>query len=220
VTSGQSATLTVSATGTAPLTYQWYAGSSGSTASPVTGATGASYTTPALSNTATYWVRVSNDLGAVSSVAATIVVTPAGSGSAAFEDQVLTLVNQRRTAGATCGGTAYPAVGPLSMNASLRTAARAHSQDMATLDYFSHTSLDGRTFDQRMGDAGYNGAFPWAENIAAGAPTAAAVVDGWMNSPGHCGNIMSGSLHVVGVGYFYRAGSTYGHYWTLNFGGS
>jgi hypothetical protein len=59
---GQSATLSVSASDatTTPLGYQWYAGASGDVSSPIAGATNATYTTPALSSSANYWVRVSN----------------------------------------------------------------------------------------------------------------------------------------------------------------
>lgn len=42
-----------------------------------------------------------------------------------------------RASGATCGGTPYPAVPVLTMNASVRSAARAHSVDMAANSYFS-----------------------------------------------------------------------------------
>lgn len=51
-------TLNVTATGTAPLTYQWYIGDSGVTTSPISGATAASYTTPPLAATTKYWVQV------------------------------------------------------------------------------------------------------------------------------------------------------------------
>ncbi len=106
------------------------------------------------------------------------------------------------------------------MNGSLRNAARAHSEDMATKNYFSHTSLDGRTHVQRVVNAGYSGSGPHGENIAAGYSSAAAVVDGWMASTtGHCQAIMNGSYKVIGVGYGYNATSTYRHYWTLNFAG-
>ena len=119
----------------------------------------------------------------------------------------------------TCG-VPYAPVAPLTMNGALRTAARLHSQDMAAQNYFSHTSLDGRTLTQRLTNAGYAGAFPWGENIAGGQPTPQAVMDEWMASPGHCTNIMNGNYHAIGVGYAFRAGSTYGHYWTQDFGGS
>ncbi len=220
ITAGQIATVRVQAAGTDPLAYQWYVGAPGVTVDPVRGATGASYTSPPLSTTTTYWVRVSNSAGSVDSIAATVTVTAPTSGSASFEDQVLALVNQRRAAGATCGGTAYPPVGPLTIDASLRAAARAHSEDMAAHDYFSHTSQDGRTFDRRMKDAGYGGSYPWGENIAAGQSSPQAVVNSWMGSTGHCANIMSGNYHVTGIGYAYSSGAHYGHYWTEDFGGS
>jgi uncharacterized protein YkwD len=132
----------------------------------------------------------------------------------------LTLVNQRRATGATCGGTAYPSVPALAMNANLRLAAQRHSLDMATNNYFSHTSLDGRSFVDRIRGAGYTGSNPLGENIAAGQSSPAAVVSGWMGSTGHCQNIMNGSYRSIGVGYAFRAGSPYGHYWTQDFGGS
>jgi len=219
ITAGQAATLSVVATGTAPLGYQWYVGSSGVTAAPVAAATSATFVTPSLSSTTSYWVRVTNTFGAVNSNAASVTVVPDTSG-AVLEDQVFTLINQRRAAGATCGGTPYPPVPALTMNSSLRTAARLHSQDMAANNYFSHTSLDGRTFDQRILNAGYTGSFPLGENIAAGPSTAQAVVDGWMASPGHCANIMSPSFRATGIGYGFSAVAAYRHYWTQTFGGS
>lgn len=75
ISSGGAATLSVTATGTAPLTYQWYAGASGSTGSPISGATSASYTTPALSSTASYWCRVTNQFGSADSITATVTIT-------------------------------------------------------------------------------------------------------------------------------------------------
>jgi hypothetical protein len=72
INSGSSVTLSVTATGTAPLTYQWYVGASGNTASPISGGTNASIQV-APTATASYWVRVSNSCGAANS--ATIVVT-------------------------------------------------------------------------------------------------------------------------------------------------
>lgn len=70
---GSSKTLSVAATGSTPMTYQWYEGSSGETTSPIASATSASYTTPPLTRDASYWVRVSN--GCSHDDSATAVVT-------------------------------------------------------------------------------------------------------------------------------------------------
>ncbi|ATB42090.1 membrane protein [Cystobacter fuscus] len=135
----------------------------------------------------------------------------------AFEDEVLKLVNQKRAAGATCGGVAKPAVPALTFDERQRCAARVHSQDMGTNNFMSHTGSNGSTPWQRMTNAGY----VWrsaAENVAAGQSTPAAVVNSWMNSSGHCNNIMGSGLKHLGVGYFYAPSSTYKHYWTQDFG--
>lgn len=79
INSGSTATLTVAANGTAPLSYQWYQGNSGDTANStlIAGATASSYTTPALSATTSYWVRVSNSVGTADSATAIITVNTA-----------------------------------------------------------------------------------------------------------------------------------------------
>jgi poly(beta-D-mannuronate) lyase len=74
ILTGSSATLSVEATGLGILEYQWYTGESGITTDPVEGATESSYTTPALTETTTYWVRVTNENGSADSAAATIEV--------------------------------------------------------------------------------------------------------------------------------------------------
>jgi len=74
---GATAALTVTATGTPPLTYQWYVGESGNTSKPADNGAAASYTTPAMTATTSYWVRVSDAAGSMNSSTATITVTPA-----------------------------------------------------------------------------------------------------------------------------------------------
>ena len=75
VLAGQTATFSVSATGTSPMTFQW---SKGATA--IGGATSASYTTPATTNAdngAQFSVTISNGAGKITSAAATLTVTAA-----------------------------------------------------------------------------------------------------------------------------------------------
>jgi len=76
VNCGQPATMSVTVSGTAPLTFQWFSGVSGNRSSAIQGATSSSYTTPALGATESFWVRVSNPFDAASSTTATVTVNP------------------------------------------------------------------------------------------------------------------------------------------------
>jgi uncharacterized protein YkwD len=135
---------------------------------------------------------------------------------AAFEDEIVVLVNQYRAQGANCGGEEMPPVGPLTMDPNLQCAARVHTKDMADRDFFDHDNPDGDGPSDRMEAAGYDGR-GWGENIAAGRDTPEDTMDQWMNSPGHCSNIMAEDFSVIGVGYY--PGGEYGHLWTQTFGG-
>lgn len=106
---------------------------------------------------------------------------------------------------------------PLTADPALTGAAQAHSDDMATHDYFSHTGRNGSHAGDRITAAGYRWR-AWAENIAAGYNSPEAVVEAWMDSEGHRTNILNCELDDIGVGYSSAADSTYGTYWTQNFG--
>lgn len=80
VTQGASAALSVTASGTPPLAYQWYAGDSGDTSRPIAGATSPTYTTPPLFTSRQYWVRVSNE-EITDSAAANLTVNAPASGA-------------------------------------------------------------------------------------------------------------------------------------------
>jgi uncharacterized protein YkwD len=114
---------------------------------------------------------------------------PVPSGSK--EAQVLQLTNNER-AKAGCG--------PLRTNSALTRAADAHATDMVVHHYFDHNSQDGRSPFDRMKAAGFTGG-SMAENIAVGYSSAAAVVDGWMNSEGHRRNILNCAYTMIGIGY-------------------
>lgn len=78
IISGNTASLSVTALGTGPLTYQWYEGTTGVTSSPISMATSSSYTTPTLMASTNYWVRVTNATSSTadSATAAITVLTP------------------------------------------------------------------------------------------------------------------------------------------------
>jgi len=130
----------------------------------------------------------------------------------AHEAEIVRLVNAQRQAGATCGGVARPPVPPLTAVPALRCAARVHTLDMATQDYFDHTGKDGSAPWDRMESAGY----AWSqagENIAGGNAEPASTMEQWMNSSGHCNNIMSADYTEIGVSHVEDASL-----WTQVFG--
>ena len=132
--------------------------------------------------------------------------TPTTASITTAENQVVTLVNQKRAA-AGCVA--------LRNDAQLHTAAAAHSADMARNNYFSHTGLNGSTFVTRMQATGYTA--PVGENIAWGWRTPADAMFAWMNSAPHKANILNCSARAIGVGLAYASNGT--PYWTQEFGG-
>lgn len=131
------------------------------------------------------------------------------------EAALLTAINAARAQGANCGsrGSFSPA-GPVQMNGSLQIAARCHSVDMVEhIGGLDHTGSDGSSFSQRAKREGYTGAAA-GENIAAGNSTAERTIAQWMDSDGHCANIMKADIDRIGTGYF-KGDVRFTHYWTL-----
>lgn len=126
--------------------------------------------------------------------------------------KILALVNQARAKGTTCGNKAKPPVNALKWSDELAKAALDHSNDMQKNKYFDHKGLNGSSFGQRAKGAGYAG-FPTGENIALGYADEDAVIKGWLESTGHCNNIMNGNSTEIGI-----AKSAEGRYWTMVLG--
>ncbi|QCR32408.1 CAP domain-containing protein [Lysinibacillus sp. SGAir0095] len=122
--------------------------------------------------------------------------------ASAFETKVVELTNAER---------AKNGLAPLEIYNPLMEVAGAKSQDMATNNYFSHTSPTyGSPFDQiKSAGITYRAA---GENIAQGQRTPEEVVQAWMNSEGHRANILNASFTHIGVGYVEN-----GNYWTQQF---
>jgi uncharacterized protein YkwD len=134
------------------------------------------------------------------------------------EKIILDAVNRARAIDRNCGERHFTAAPALTLNRALGAAALAHSVDMARQGYFSHQGKDGREVEQRAVQAGYR----WrgiGENIAAGQESPEEAVAGWLESPGHCANIMNRWFTEMGAGYATSGGRDKPRvYWTQVFG--
>lgn len=105
-------------------------------------------------------------------------------------DGVIEQTNKQREQN---GGTA------LHMNEKLNLAARAKLDDMFRQQYFEHESPDGKTPADLIGATGYE-YLVVGENLALGNfANDTALVEAWMNSPGHRANILDGKFNEIGV---------------------
>src|SRR4051794_36801287 len=121
----------------------------------------------------------------------------AQSSAVVLANSALCLVNQERSA---------RGLRPLKSNRRLAKAAGGHAKDMVVRGYFSHDSLGGATFVDRIRKVGYVPArvFPsLGEDLAWGSGalgTPREIVSGWMNSPGHRANILDAKFREAGMG--------------------
>ncbi|WP_338079530.1 CAP domain-containing protein [Aquibacillus halophilus] len=119
-----------------------------------------------------------------------------------FQNEVVRLTNEARQQ------NGLPSLSP---DIELTKVAQAKSEDMETNNYFSHTSPTyGSPFDM-LAQFGID-YMTAAENIASGQQSAEAVVEMWLNSPGHRKNILNESVTHIGVGHAQN-----GNYWTQLF---
>lgn len=125
---------------------------------------------------------------------------------AALEDQVVALVNKRRTR-AGCR--------TLRSNEKLRLSARTHSVGMAQYRTMTHFLPGEAGLGERITFAGYRGWRRLAENVATGYGSPKAVMQAWMASPGHRANILDCRLRHLGVGVVVQGDRIW---WTQDFG--
>lgn len=117
----------------------------------------------------------------VASESSSVQVTPS--------EQVAKLINAERNA------AGLPS---LTWSDRLATAAATHAADLVARGYFSHVAPDGNTPADRVRVTGYSACLV-AENIAQGQADAAAVTQGWMNSPGHRANNLRRDATEIGA---------------------
>jgi uncharacterized protein YkwD len=86
---------------------------------------------------------------------------------------------------------------------------------MAEVGRLTHDGRGGASLRSRLYAAG-----SWvraAENVAAGVERPADTLAQWLDSPGHCRELMSPTSTDTGIGYAYSTTSTYRHFWAQDF---
>ena len=148
------------------------------------------------------------------------------------KSDILDAINKARAKPRDCHdgrGVVGPSVA-LTWNSELYASAYEHSSDLATSDTFSHdgsgTASDitgsnngnASKFNERIEANGYIDYTIIGENIAGGLDSIESALTAWLESPEHCKNIMESEYREMGVAVVVNPDSTYGIYWTQNFG--
>jgi uncharacterized protein YkwD len=126
--------------------------------------------------------------------------------------RALQLVNDVRARGARCGERSFGPAPPVKLSFTLGGVALGHADDMARHNYFEHEDLTGRSPADRVRAVGYQEKLV-GENIAYGPKSADEAVQGWLDSPGHCENIMDPRFAEMGIAYAAGQSSRRGLFW-------
>jgi uncharacterized protein YkwD len=145
-------------------------------------------------------------------VLGSVYVAPASAPAPALATRVLQLVNEVRARGARCGDRSFGPAPPVKLSGTLAGVAFGHAADMAMHNYFEHEDLAGRSPADRVRAVGYQEKLV-GENIAYGPKSAEEAVQGWLDSPGHCENIMDPRFAEMGIAYAPGHASKRGLFW-------
>ena len=106
---------------------------------------------------------------------------------------------------------------PLTLNAEVTAAAKAHARDLAKWDRISHYGSDGSNPWDRVKRAGYNARVA-AENVGTGQASIEEVFKGWQESPGHNKNLLMADVEHIGIALVAEPKSEFKTFWVLTFG--
>ena len=141
-----------------------------------------------------------------------VYVAPSSAQAPMQASRALQLVNAVRARGARCGDHSFAPAPPVKLSETLAVVAFGHADDMARHNYFEHEDLKGRSPADRVRAFGYQEKLV-GENIAYGPKSAEEVVQGWLDSPGHCENIMDPRFAEMGIAYAAGQSSRRGLFW-------
>ena len=170
------------------------------------------YLPPAAGRVAPYIPPTQSPPPPAAPVEAVRAPAPRNPPAAVLASQALQLVNEVRARGAICGAHRFAPAPPLASSGTLANVAFGHADDMAEHDYFEHSDLNGHTPADRVRAVGYREKVV-GENIAYGPKSVEEVVQGWLESPGHCENIMDPRFAEMGIAYATGRSGRHGLYW-------
>ena len=106
---------------------------------------------------------------------------------------------------------------PVTLDPVLTKIASVHADRMARTDTMSHALPGEGSFHDRLIAGGFRASMA-AENVAAGQPTLAAVLEAWRKSPGHNANLLLPNISKIGIALSVAPGGRYKYYWSLVLG--
>ena len=150
------------------------------------------------------------------------------------KQEFLDAINSARADTQDCGEHGiFPPAPALTWNDELYKAAYEHTRDMALSRTVEHDGTNsqndwtskelnlgrGSHFYERIENNGYKEYKTIEENVAGGTyfDNPQDVVQAWINSPGHCANLMNKDVTEVGMAHV-QADTKYTHYWSQEFG--
>lgn len=158
------------------------------------------------------WIVLATGHELTASTGSAVPVTSTAGLSPVLATRALQLVNNVRAHGTRCGSELFGPAPPVSLSSTLGSVAFGHADDMATNNYFEHEDLHGKSPSDRVRATGYREKLV-GENIAYGPKSVDEVVRGWLDSPGHCENIMDPRFVEMGLGYATSHDSKHALYW-------
>ena len=144
------------------------------------------------------------------------VWTPSQAPTPILATRALELVNDVRAHGTHCGEQLFGPAPPLTLSGTLASVAFGHASDMALHNYFEHQDPAGQSPADRVRAVGYQEKLV-GENIAYGPETVEEVVKGWLDSPGHCANMMDPRFVEMGIASASGQVGRHGLYWVQVF---
>ena len=145
---------------------------------------------------------------------------PAACAASVSSDAAVRRLNEVRSRGTACHAGTTSTTAALVWNETLAAAALAQSSEMARLDRMSHRDSQNRGLAERLRAQGYRFGVA-VENLGVGYASLDDVVDAWLESEGHCENVMNAAVREFGVACVDAAGTGTAEerrYWTLVLG--